>query len=80
MTRCYKAHFGKEGPVSWMRFVVFHHDGVDPLPHDFLISDAGNKISDLLIAEGEDPLLYRYGDPQQITELEYVVHSAEAVS
>jgi hypothetical protein len=61
-------HFGPKY-LTWTRLVKFHHD--DPLSNDELISVTGNKISDLLISEGADPLLYHYYDPQPITEQEY---------
>jgi hypothetical protein len=70
VTRYYKVHFGKCDTGRWTRVAVFQHDSVEPLSSDFLISAAGNKVSDLLIAGGEDPLLYGYGEPWPITEQE----------
>jgi hypothetical protein len=66
------------GPSDADRIVRFHHD--DPLSSEELISVAGNKISDLLISEGADPLLYRYGEPQLITEQEYDGFVCQGVS
>jgi hypothetical protein len=69
--RHYRAHFGLANAAP-TRTIVFRHESVEPESHEILICLAGNEISDTLIAEGADPLTYRYGDPQPITEQEYV--------
>ena len=69
--RHYRAHFGLSDTKPWTRIVRFQHDSFDPPSHEALICLAGNEVSDILIAEGADPLLYRYGDLELITEQEY---------
>jgi len=54
------------------RIAVFRTDSADPPSHETLICLAGNRISATLIAEGADPLLCSYDDPQPITAREFV--------
>jgi len=70
--RHYRAHFGFADVAPWTRIVVFRHESVEPESHEILICLAGNAVSDVLIAEGADPLAYRYGDPQPIAEQAHV--------
>ena len=65
-TYYYKTDFGPANTTDWNRYVLLQHDSADPPSRDELICLAGNKISEVLSAEGADPLLYRYGEPQQI--------------
>lgn len=69
MRRYYRADFGPAASKPWTRFVLFRHDNA-PL-HETLVNLAGNKISDVLIAEGSDPLQFCFGEPRQITAREY---------
>jgi len=78
--RYYKTYFGPRDTQDWSRFVLLQLDSIEPFSAEALICQAGNAISDVLIAEGADPLLYRYGDPQPITAQEYDLHERSTPS
>ncbi len=69
--RYYKAAFGPEGTKDWKRFVLFQYASVSSPSNEELICLAGNAVSDLLAAEGENMLLYQYGAPQQLHVLHW---------
>ena len=74
--RYYGVGFGPSESAGqrWTRFALLLQDEDEPAPsHEAMICQAGNAISDILVAEGADPLLYRYGEPQLITAEQYEV-------